>query len=282
MARRKSRRENTFKKTKPKPLKKDKATAMNLTLTKPLVFFDIESTGISTSKDRIIELYLIKLNPEGTEEHLHELYNPGIPIPAEASAIHGIYDKDVKDKPSFTQKAAELNLFLDNCDFAGFNSNKFDVPLLVEEFYRAGLNLDIEHRKLVDVMRIFHTMEPRNLAAAVKFYCDKELENAHSAKYDTIATFEILKAQLEKYPTLDKTIEGLHKLSAQNGQVDLAGRIVMNDRKEEVFNFGKHKGKLVKEVLKREPSYYDWMMQSDFTANTKNELTKIRLRLLNE
>ncbi len=255
---------------------------MNLTLLKPLVFFDIESTGISTSKDRIIELYFIKLNSDGSEDHLHELFNPGIPIPAEATAIHGISDEDVKDKPHFSHKASELFSFLENCDFAGFNSNKFDVPLLVEEFFRSGINLDLEHRKLVDIMRIFHTMEPRNLAAAVKFYCDKELHNAHSAKYDTIATFEILKAQLLKYPNLDPSVEGLHKLSAQKGQVDLAGRIVKNERNEELFNFGKHKGRLVKDVLKREPSYYDWMMQSDFTYDTKNELTKIRLKLLNE
>ena len=255
---------------------------MSLFLTKPLVFFDIESTGISTTKDRIVEIYLIKLKPDESEDHLHEFYNPGIPIPAEASAIHGIKDEDVKDKPSFAEKAHELKQFLDHCDFAGFNSNKFDVPLLVEEFYRAGIEFEIDNRKFVDAMKIFHVMEPRNLAAAFKFYCDKDLENAHSAKFDTIATFDILKAQLERYPSLDKSVDGLHKLSAQNDQVDLAGRIVYNDKKEEVFNFGKHKGKLVKEVFKREPSYFDWMVQSDFPANTKNVLTRIRLSMLGE
>lgn len=205
---------------------------MSIIITKPLVFFDIESTGISTSKDRIVEIYLIKLKPDGTEDHLHEYYNPGIPIPAEVTAIHGITDEFVKDKPSFMEKANELKQFLEHCDFAGFNSNKFDVPLLVEEFYRAGIEFEIDNRKFVDAMKIFHVMEPRNLAAAFKFYCHKDLENAHSAKYDTMATFDILKAQLERYPDLDKSVEGLHKLSAQNGQVDLAGRIVYNDKKK--------------------------------------------------
>jgi DNA polymerase-3 subunit epsilon len=253
-----------------------------LQLHKPLIFFDIESTGINTSKDRIIEIYLIKMLPDGSEVHLHEFYNPGIPIPAEATAIHGIKDEDVKDKPSFAEKAHELKQFLHDSDFAGFNSNKFDVPLLVEEFYRAGTEFDIEKRKFVDIMRIFHTMEPRNLAAAFKFYCNKELENAHSAKYDTLATLDILKAQLIKYPDLDKNVEGLHKISAQGNQADLAGRIVYNEKNQEVFNFGKHKGKLVKDVFKKEPSYYDWMVQSDFTANTKAVLTRIRLSMLNE
>lgn len=255
---------------------------MSIIITKSLVFFDIESTGISTSKDRIVEIYLIKLKPDGTEDHLHEYYNPGIPIPAEATEIHGITDEFVKDKPSFMEKANELKQFLEHCDFAGFNSNKFDVPLLVEEFYRAGIEFEIDNRKFVDAMKIFHVMEPRNLAAAFKFYCHKDLENAHSAKYDTMATFDILKAQLEHYPNLDKTVDGLHKLSAQKDQVDLAGRIIYNEKKEEVFNFGKHKGKLVKEVFKREPSYYDWMVQNDFPANTKNVLTKIRLSMLGE
>jgi DNA polymerase-3 subunit epsilon len=255
---------------------------MSIQLTKPLVFFDIESTGISTSKDRIIEIYFIKLLPDEKEVHLHEYYNPGIPIPAEATAIHGITDEFVKDKPSFAEKAHQLKHFLDDCDFAGFNSNKFDVPLLVEEFYRSGIELDIDKRKFVDVMRIFHMMEPRNLAAAFKFYCNQDLENAHSAKYDTQATFDILKAQINRYPDLDKSIDGLHKLSAQNNQVDLAGRIIYNEKNEEVFNFGKHKGKLVKEVFKKEPSYYDWMVQSDFPANTKNILTKIRLSMIGE
>jgi DNA polymerase-3 subunit epsilon len=251
-------------------------------LHRPLVFFDLETTGISVSKDRIIEIYLIKIMPDESEVHLHELYNPGIPIPAEATAIHGISDEEVKDKPSFAERAHELRTFLEHCDFAGFNSNKFDVPLLVEEFFRAGVEFDIDKRRYIDAMRIFHTMEPRNLAAAYKFYCDKNLENAHSAKYDTLATLDILRAQLNRYPEMDRSIEGLHKLSAQNNQADLAGRIIFNDQKQEIFNFGKHKGRIVKEVLKKEPSYYEWMMQSDFAANTKQVLTKIRLSMLND
>ncbi|MCC6721185.1 MAG: 3'-5' exonuclease [Bacteroidia bacterium] len=251
-------------------------------LKKPLVFFDLETTGISTSKDRIIELYIIKIMTDESEIHLHKFFNPGIPIPPEATAIHGITNEDVKDKPMFAEKAEEINTFIDNCDFAGFNSNKFDVPILVEEFYRAGVELNIESRKFIDVMRIFHTMEPRNLSAAYRFYCNKELESAHSAKFDTIATFDIFKSQLDKYNEIDKSIDGLHKLSASNGQVDLAGRIILNQKNEEIFNFGKHKGKRVIDVFKAEPSYYNWIMDNDFPMNTKNIITKIRLNLINE
>lgn len=250
-------------------------------LKNPLIFFDLETTGISTSKDRIIELYLIKVMPDQSEIHFHEFFNPGISIPPEATAIHGITNEDVKDKPKFVDKADSINYFIANCDFAGFNSNKFDVPILVEEFYRAGIELNIENRKFIDVMRIFHTMEPRNLSAAYKFYCDKNFENAHSAKFDTMATYDIFKAQLEKYSEIDKTIEGLHKLSASNGQVDLAGRIILNQKNEEIFNFGKHKGKRVIDVFKTEPSYYNWIMESDFAVNTKNVITKIRLNMMN-
>ena len=253
-----------------------------LRLTKPLVFFDLETTGVSITKDRILEIYLIKLLPDEKEIHLHEFFNPGIPIPPEATAIHGITDEDVKDKPSFSEKAHELRSFLEHCDFAGFNSNKFDVPLLFEEFFRAGVEFDLEKRKFVDVMRIFHMMEPRNLEAAVRFYCHRELENAHSAKHDTIATFDVLRAQLDRYPVLEPTVDGLHKMTAQNNLVDLAGRMVYDEQRREVFNFGKHKGKLVREVLKREPSYYDWIVQSDFAANTKQALTRIRLSMLQD
>ncbi|MCB9252845.1 MAG: 3'-5' exonuclease [Flavobacteriales bacterium] len=253
-----------------------------LELKNPLIIFDIESTGVNTFKDRIIEIYLIKIFPDLSEEHLHFYFNPGIPIPAEATAIHGIRDEDVKDMPNFTEKAHQLNSFFEKCDLGGFNSNKFDVPILVEEFYRAGIQFELEKRKFVDVMRIYHTMEPRNLSAAYKYYCDKELDNAHSAKYDTIATYEILKAQIEKYPELDSNTDALHEISIQGNLVDLAGRIAYNEKKEEVFNFGKHKGKPVREVFKKESSYYDWMMQSEFPANTKNILTRIRLSMLKE
>ncbi|NUM32384.1 MAG: 3'-5' exonuclease [Bacteroidetes bacterium] len=251
-------------------------------LKKPIVFFDLETTGISTSKDRIIELFILKIMPDESEFQLHQFFNPGIPISAEATAVHGITDEDVKNEPSFAEKADELILFLENCDFAGFNSNKFDVPILVEEFYRVGIELNIDERKFIDIMRIFHTMEPRNLSAAYRFYCDKEIDKAHSAKFDTLATFHIFKAQLDKYSNIDKTVEGLHKLSASSGQVDLAGRIIMNAKNEEIFNFGKHKGKKVIDVFKTEPSYYNWIMDSDFAIDTKNKFTKIRLRMLGE
>ena len=253
---------------------------MQLILNKPLVLFDLETTEISLTRDRIIEIYLIRLMPDGREMHHHEFFNPGMPIPPEATAIHGITDDDVKDKPFFSDKANELKQFIDSADLAGFNSNKFDVPILVEEFLRAGIDFEFEKRNLIDVMRIFHVMEPRNLAAALRFYCNREIENAHSAKYDTIATLDVLKAQMERYPDLDHSAEGLHKLSAQSDMVDLAGRIVYNENREEVFNFGKHKGKKVREVFKKEPSYYDWMIQSDFSAQTKKILTRIRLSMI--
>jgi DNA polymerase III subunit epsilon len=254
---------------------------MDLNLKRPLVFFDLETTGISTSTDRIIELCLIKVYPDGKEETLNHRVNPGIPIPADSSAIHGIFDADVADKPSFKELAHELNRFLDNCDFAGFNSNRFDFPMLVEEFFRAEVEFEVENRKFIDVQRIFHVMEPRNLAAAYRFYCNMELENAHSAEADTRATLNVFKAQLKKYDQLEKDIDALHKVSGQSNLVDLAGRIVLNDKSQEVFNFGKHKGKLVAEVFKREPTYYDWMMNGDFPRQTKQVITRLRLKQFN-
>lgn len=255
---------------------------MNLTLKRPLVFFDLEATGMSVSTDRIIDIFLIKINPDGTEETLHHLLNPGMPIPEQSSAIHNIFDKDVEGKPSFKDVAHELNRFLDGCDFAGFSSNRFDFPLLVEEFYRCEIDFEIDSRKFIDVQRIFHIMEPRNLAAAYKFYCNCELENAHSAEADTRATFEVFKAQLDKYEQLEKSIEGLHKISGQGNLVDLAGRIVMNEKGQEVFNFGKHKGKTVDEIFAKEPVYYDWIMKGDFPLQTKRVVTKLRLRRFNK
>jgi DNA polymerase III subunit epsilon len=254
---------------------------MDLNLKRPLVFFDLETTGISTSTDRIIELCLIKVYPDGKEETLNHRVNPTIPIPADSSAIHGIFDADVADKPTFKELAHELNRFLDNCDFAGFNSNRFDFPMLVEEFFRADVEFEIEHRKFIDVQRIFHVMEPRNLAAAYRFYCNMELENAHSAEADTRATLDVFKAQLQKYDQLEKDIDALHKVSGQSNLVDLAGRIILNDKGQEVFNFGKHKGKLVAEVFKREPTYYDWMMNGDFPRQTKQVITRLRLKQFN-
>ena len=255
---------------------------MFIELKRPLVFFDLETTGVNMTHDRIIEIYLIKLMPGGEEEHRHELLNPGIPIPDQVSKIHGIYDKDVADKPRFADVAHELVKFLDNCDFAGFNSNRFDFPMLVEEFLRYNIEFDIQNRKFVDVQRIFHLMEPRNLAAALRFYCGKELVNAHSAQADTVATLDILKAQLEKYSNLNPNLDSLHSFSGQSNLVDLAGRIVYNEQGAEVFNFGKYKGKTVKEVFRNDPSYYDWMMKGDFPMQTKNVLTRLRLREFNQ
>ncbi len=255
---------------------------MNLTLKRPLVFFDLEATGISTSKDRIVEMCLIKVHPDGTEDVRNERINPQMPIPSEVSEIHGIYDKDVKDKPTFKDLAKDLNKYFENCDFAGFNSNRFDFPMLVEEFLRADVDFDVEGRKFIDAQRIFHTMEPRNLAAAYKFYCNEDLENAHSAEADTRATYEVFKAQLDKYEQLDKNIDALHKISGQANLVDLAGRIILNKKGEEVFNFGKHKSKRVADVFAKEPNYYDWMMNNDFPQQTKQVLTKLRLKQFNK
>jgi DNA polymerase-3 subunit epsilon len=250
---------------------------MNLNLKRPLIIFDLETTGISISKDRIVEMASIKIGIDGSEEVKSERFNPTIPIPAEVSAIHGIFDEDVTDKPTFAEKAKEYADYFKGCDFGGFNSNKFDFPMLVEEMLRANVDFDIEGRKFVDVQRIFHQMEQRTLSAAYKFYCNKNLENAHSAEADTIATYEVLKAQIEKYQDIGNDMESLHKISGQANLVDLAGRIVMNDKGEEVFNFGKHKGKMVSYVFKNEPGYYQWMMDNDFSLDTKRKLTKIKL-----
>ncbi len=251
---------------------------MNINLNRPLVIFDLETTGISISKDRIVELCTIKVMPGGNEEIKTQRYNPTIPIPAVVSAIHGIYDKDVIDMPTFASKAHELAKYLEGCDFAGFNSNRFDFPLLVEEFLRANVEFDSENRKFVDAQRIYHAMEQRNLAAAYKFYCNKEIENAHSAEADTLATWEVLKAQVEKYEGLENNIDFLHNFSGQSKNVDFAGRMVFDDKGREVFNFGKHKGKIVTEVLSKESSYYQWIMDNDFSHDTKRRLTQIKLR----
>lgn len=252
-----------------------------LKLNKPLVIFDLESTGINTSTDRIVELYMIRIAPDGGRTDLHQRFNPEIPIPADIVAIHGIRNEDVAHEPTFRQKAAEINQFLTNCDFAGFNSNKFDFPMLVEEFYRAGVEFDISKRKFIDAQKIFHVMEPRNLSAAYKFYCSKLLENAHSAKADTEATWEIIQSQLQRYPELEPNVDFLHKYSGQSNLVDLAGRIIYNDRQEPIFNFGKYRGKLVSDVFKTDKGYYDWMMNGDFPLQTKKVLTQLKLNSLN-
>ncbi len=252
---------------------------MKLKLTRPLIFFDIESTGLSISTDRIVELCFIKVHPNGNEEAQTLRFNPLIPISPEASEVTGITNEDVKDCPTFKEKAAELSKIFSGCDIAGYNSNTFDVPLLVEEFLRAGVDFDINKAKLVDVQSIFFKREPRNLTAAYKFYCDKDLENAHSALADTRATYEVLLSQLERYPDLSGDVNFLSDYTRRNDNVDLAGRIVYNAQRQEVFNFGKYRGRPVVEVLQQDPGFYAWMMQGDFTQNTKQVLTKLRLRL---
>jgi DNA polymerase III subunit epsilon len=254
---------------------------MALSLNNPLIVFDLETTGINTSKDRIIELYMIKILPNGEEQHLHHRINPGMPIPKESTAIHGVVDADVADCPKFKDIGNSLLEFIGQSDFAGFNSNHFDFPLLVEEIYRAGLEIDVDGRKFVDAQRIYHKKEPRNLAAAYRFYCSKDLIDAHSAAADTIATWEVIKAQVEHYEDLENNVEFLHQFSGQNNLIDLAGRIRRNNEGEAVFYFGKYKGQSVADVFKKDPSYYNWMMRGDFAENTKRVVTKIRLSLLN-
>lgn len=254
---------------------------MKLNLKKPIVFFDLETTGVDVSKDRIVEISILKLNPDGKKEIKTRRVNPEMPIPLQSSEIHGIYDEDVKDEPTFRALAKSLAKFIGNSDLAGYNSNKFDVPLLAEEFLRVGVDFDLENRNRVDVQNIFHKMEQRTLVAAYKFYCDKELVNAHSAEADIIATYEVLEAQLERYDELENDVDFLAEFSERQKNVDLIGRIVYNEDNVEVFNFGKHKGKSVAEVFKKEPSYYAWMMDGDFPQYTKKVLTAIKLRDFN-
>ena len=252
---------------------------MELKLQNPLIFFDLETTGVNASKDRIVEISYIKLMPNGTEVEKTLRINPEMHIPEEATAVHGITDADVADKPRFKDIAKELARVFEGCDNAGFNSNRFDVPLLAEEFLRADVDVDFSRRRFVDVQTIFHKMEQRTLSAAYKFYCGKDLDDAHSANADTRATYEVLKAQLDKYPSLQNDIDFLSKFSTHNRNVDLAGRIVYNDNNVEVFNFGKYKGIPVEEVLKTDSGYFGWILNGDFPQNTKKVLTNIKLRM---
>src|ERR1051325_3371222 len=252
---------------------------MQLKLTRPIAFFDIEATGLNLGSDRIVEICILKLFPDGEKKVKTLRINPGIPISPEAIAIHKITNEAVKDAPLFKNIANELQRFLEGCDLAGYNSNKFDIPLLVEEFLRCDIEFEIKGRKLIDVQNIFHQMEQRTLAAAYKFYCNKTLENAHSAEADISATHEILEAQLDRYAeTVKNDMQYLHDFTYKIKSVDLAGRVVYNDKGVEVFNFGKHAGKAVEEIFKVEPSYYDWMMKGDFPLYTKKVITSIRLR----
>lgn len=252
---------------------------MKLNLKRPLVFFDLETTGVDTAKDRIVEISMVKVMPDGEEIVRTRLINPQMHIPEDATAVHGITDEDVKDQPTFAQIAKSLSQFIEGCDFGGFNSNRFDLPMLVEEFLRAGVDVDFKNRKFIDVQNIFHKMEQRTLVAAYKFYCNKDLTDAHSAEADTRATYEVLKAQLDRYSELQNDVAALAEFSSRGETVDYAGRIVYNDKGEEVFNFGKYKGVKVSEVFQREPSYYDWMMNGDFPLYTKKVITEIRLRI---
>ena len=262
---------------------------MQLNLKRPLVFFDIESTGLNIATDRIVEISIVKVSPTAPGqpndvEVKTRRINPGMPIPPEAQAVHGISDDDVKDCPKFSQIAKSLAQMLQGCDIAGYNSNKYDIPLLAEEFLRSGVDFDFRKRNLVDVQNIFHKKEQRTLKAAYKFYCGQNLDNAHSAEADTMATFEVLEAQLDRYANdeeepLKNDVEYLAKYSANSRFVDYAGRMILNENDEPVFNFGKHKGRPVKEVLSREPSYYNWMMEGDFTLDTKQQLSQIKLSM---
>lgn len=254
---------------------------MQLNLKNPLVFFDLETTGIDIVKDRIIEISYVKVFPNEKEESKTMRINPGMPIPPASTAIHGITDDDVKDCPLFKNVAKQLAAQIEGCDLAGYNSNRFDIPLLAEEFLRAGVDIDLTRRKFIDVQTIFYKMEQRTLAAAYKFYCQKSLENAHTAAADTMATYEVLKAQLDRYPELKNDVTFLSEFSSFTNNVDFAGRMVYNEKNQEVFNFGKYKGRLVEEVLKQEPAYYSWMMNGDFPLNTKQKLTEIKLRGFN-
>jgi DNA polymerase-3 subunit epsilon len=250
-----------------------------LQLTKPLAFIDLETTGVNLGTDRIIEIAIVKLLTDGNRSVKRKLINPSIPIPKASSDVHGITDEMVKDALLFKQVAQELKQFLDGCDLAGYNSNRFDIPLLVEEFLRAEVEFDMKGRKMLDIQQIFYKMEPRTLSAAYQFYCQKSLDNAHAAEADATATLEILSSQIERYPSLGKTVESILKSVGEEQIIDFARRFVWENGVE-VFNFGKFKGKPVAEVLRSEPQYYDWMMKGDFPQHTKNKLTEIFTRTM--
>jgi len=268
---------------------------MDLNLNNPLVFLDLETTGINIASDRIVEIALLKINPDGTEEEKLMRINPEMPIPENSSNIHGIYDADVKDEPTFKEVAKSVANFIEGCDLAGFNSNRFDIPLLAEEFLRAGVDIDMKKRKFIDVQAIFHKMEKRTLVAAYKLYCDKDLEDAHSAMADTKATYEVLKSQLDRYQhtevedhkgqkstPIQNDVNQLSEFSSYDKNVDFLGRIVYDENGVEVFNFGKNKGVPVEKVLKEQPGYYGWIMNGDFPLYTKKVLTAIKLRSFNK
>jgi len=254
---------------------------MNLNLSIPICFFDLETTGINISKDRVVEISILKIYPDGKQESNTWRVNPEIHIPAEVTAIHGISNEDVADKPTFKELAKEINAVIKDADLGGFNSNRFDIPLLAEEMLRANIDFDMKNRLAVDVQTIFHKMEQRTLSAAYKFYCNKDLTDAHSAEADTNATFEVLKAQLEKYDSLENDTKFLAEFSSRRKFADFAGFINYNKKGEECFSFGKHKGKRVIDVLNDEPGYFGWLLNADFPLYTKKVLTAIKLRAFN-
>jgi DNA polymerase-3 subunit epsilon len=253
---------------------------VKLNLKNPLVFFDLETTGTNIVTDRIVEISYLKVSPNGDEVIKTRRINPGIPIPPQATAVHGITDEDVKDAPTFKTVAKSLASQIEGCDLAGYNSNRFDIPLLAEEFLRAEVDIDLMKRKFIDVQTIFHKKEQRTLAAAYKFYCEKDLENAHTAEADTKATYEILQSQLERYPDLENDINFLSEYSCFNNNVDFVGRLIYNDKKQEVINFGKYKGRLAEDVLREDIGYYGWILQGDFPLYTKRAFTNIKVRAL--
>ena len=252
---------------------------MKLNLRKPLIFFDLETTGLNIMTDRIVEIAYLKVYPNGNEESKKMRVNPGMPIPVESTEIHGITDEDVRNCPTFRQMAQSIANDFKGCDIAGYNSNSFDVPFLAEEFLRAEVDFDFANSRFIDVQVVFHKMEKRTLEAAYRFYCGAEHVDAHSADSDTKATYEVLKAQLDRYPELQNDVEFLSKFTKYNRNVDYAGRIVLDDNGVEVFNFGKHKGRSVEEVFRIEPADYSWMMNGDFPLYTKKVITEIRLRM---
>tara|TARA_B110000037_G_scaffold19257_1_gene20311 strand:+ start:21674 stop:22531 length:858 start_codon:yes stop_codon:yes gene_type:complete len=249
---------------------------MNLNLIKPIVFFDLEATGLNISKEKIIEIAIIKINPDQTESTFVEKINPGFPIPPESTEIHGITDEDVKDCPTFEKFATAIIEFIGEADLAGYNSNRFDIPFLLEELLNAGLELDMENRRFIDVQTVFHKMEQRTLAAAYKFYCDKDIVNAHSAEADTRATYEVLKAQLDRYPELENDMDFLFEFTqtGKNRKIDFVGRLALSDEGVVMYNFGKHTGKTIKEVYEKEPGYHRWILDNDFPLITKSILKK--------
>ncbi|MGA2405968.1 MAG: 3'-5' exonuclease [Bacteroidales bacterium] len=251
---------------------------MNLNLKRPIAFIDLETTGINVSTDRIVELSVLKISPNGKEEWMSTRVNPEMAIPPKTTAIHGISNEDVANSPTFIEVAKKLAVFLEGCDLAGYNAIKFDIPVLAEEFLRVNIDFNFRKRRYIDVQVIFHKKEQRTLSAAYQFYCKKDLEDAHSSKADTAATFEVLKCQLDRYKDLENDVEKLADFSSFNSNVDFAGRIILNENGVEVFNFGKHKGKPVEVVFSEEPAYYSWMMNGEFPLYTKKVLTEIKLR----